>query len=667
MILLILTFQISGLLIAQETKNDSSAFREVFFREIVIYGNNFENRGITFSSPEEAIKSLSQIKLISRGAFGLEPVINGLGDGPTTITIDGMKIHGACTDKMDPVSSYVEPENIGRIVLNDKLSQKVGVSATAGSINFVTLKPEFDTRFSVTTDNFYSSNGNLVKTGTILNYSIEDFAMRLSSTYKKSGDYTAGNNFRVLNSGFKKLNVKGDFSLRAGENNNFTFSYLGDFARDVGYPALIMDARKADGQLYSLSLDGDVWYQRFFNNSLKLYYNRVNHRMDDYGRSYSEIASRLVMPGMYMPMGGKFTTTGALFNTNINIANSVAGITAHFTNQRFYAEMEMISFDPSVPKMFMLNIGDAEDNSIYLGVSFTTELFNSLVVKYQFSGEYLHRQLKNIIGQQLNSVYEPDFNPYASYLLPSAGVEAGLTINKLWELKFSASYNSRAPLMAESYGYFLYNPIDVAFYSGNSSIRPESGLKLSVDLRCDDGHLTFFTAGNLLLLKNFIAGDYLGGAENNVNGIPFKQYKNAGSAVTLNLNSGISYDYSNFYFLLKATAQNGYSYYFADKLPLQQPTEIEMMFRYAEGAWYSTITGNLSFPQSYVSKKLALEKKIPGYFILNAEAAVTFNEYVLLYLTAENLFDKYYVTRYSINNLPMYGRNLRLGVLLKYK
>ena len=33
----------------------------------------------------------------------------------TSITIDGMKIFCACTDKMDPVTSYVEIENLSQM------------------------------------------------------------------------------------------------------------------------------------------------------------------------------------------------------------------------------------------------------------------------------------------------------------------------------------------------------------------------------------------------------------------------------------------------------------------------------------------------------------------------------------------------------------------------
>ncbi|MBK7651762.1 MAG: hypothetical protein IPJ20_14960 [Flammeovirgaceae bacterium] len=49
-----------------------------------------------------------------RGNYGQEPAARNTG-GQINLTIDGMKMFGACTDKMDPVSIYIEPQNLKSI------------------------------------------------------------------------------------------------------------------------------------------------------------------------------------------------------------------------------------------------------------------------------------------------------------------------------------------------------------------------------------------------------------------------------------------------------------------------------------------------------------------------------------------------------------------------
>jgi iron complex outermembrane receptor protein len=47
---------------------------------------------------------LDGMSLIKRGAYAQEPQLNGFSGGQLNVTIDGMKMFGACTDKMDPIT-----------------------------------------------------------------------------------------------------------------------------------------------------------------------------------------------------------------------------------------------------------------------------------------------------------------------------------------------------------------------------------------------------------------------------------------------------------------------------------------------------------------------------------------------------------------------------------
>ncbi len=74
------------------------------------------------ASIDEHLAELSQVNLVRRGSYAWEPVVNNMQTERVATTIDGMKIFYACTDKMDPVTSYVESSNLQSILLNSGLN-----------------------------------------------------------------------------------------------------------------------------------------------------------------------------------------------------------------------------------------------------------------------------------------------------------------------------------------------------------------------------------------------------------------------------------------------------------------------------------------------------------------------------------------------------------------
>src|SRR5690606_28630950 len=83
-------------------------------QEVIVIGTgNIANKqGKPLGSIDEYLQKSSAINMIRRGAYAWEPVINNMQTERTLITIDGMRIFGACTDKMDPITSYVEVSNL---------------------------------------------------------------------------------------------------------------------------------------------------------------------------------------------------------------------------------------------------------------------------------------------------------------------------------------------------------------------------------------------------------------------------------------------------------------------------------------------------------------------------------------------------------------------------
>jgi hypothetical protein len=64
------------------------------------------------ATTEEILSKIEGVNLISRGQYAMEPTLRSYSANQINLSIDGMRIYGACTDKMDPVSVYVEPINL---------------------------------------------------------------------------------------------------------------------------------------------------------------------------------------------------------------------------------------------------------------------------------------------------------------------------------------------------------------------------------------------------------------------------------------------------------------------------------------------------------------------------------------------------------------------------
>ena len=125
-------FGLNFLAIAQN-KADSIKSREL--KEVVVTGKtglDSINESKPLSSIDEHLQKLSNVNLIKRGGYAWEPTINNMATERISVTIDGMKIFCACTDRMDPVTSYVEILNLDNIHVGSGLAGNLHSSNSIG-------------------------------------------------------------------------------------------------------------------------------------------------------------------------------------------------------------------------------------------------------------------------------------------------------------------------------------------------------------------------------------------------------------------------------------------------------------------------------------------------------------------------------------------------------
>ena len=116
-----IAFILSALLSVDSISTPSHLIDEVVVVSAANEGRKRSAKG-KVASIDEHLAELSHVNLVRRGSYAWEPVVNNMQIERVSTTIDGMKIFYACTDKMDPVTSYVESSNLQSILLNSGLN-----------------------------------------------------------------------------------------------------------------------------------------------------------------------------------------------------------------------------------------------------------------------------------------------------------------------------------------------------------------------------------------------------------------------------------------------------------------------------------------------------------------------------------------------------------------
>ena len=178
-----------GTLMAQETENvikkDTTKLNE-----ITIVGrhklNNYRQEK-TLSSIDDFLEKSNKITMIKRGNYAWEATMNNMSSERLSVTIDGMHLFGACTDKMDPITSYVDVSNLEKVSVNSGQHGSENGHSIGGGIDLKLPAPKFqDSGLKTSIDLGYESNSNYKVMGLDMEYSNKNFYVNADGVFRKS-------------------------------------------------------------------------------------------------------------------------------------------------------------------------------------------------------------------------------------------------------------------------------------------------------------------------------------------------------------------------------------------------------------------------------------------------------------------------------------------------
>lgn len=605
------------------------------------------------STLDEYLESSKKVDMVKRGAYAWEPTLNNMYSERLSVTIDGMRIFGACTDKMDPITSYVDVSNLSKAHIASGQQGAEHGTTIGGAINLELDKSNFsDTGLQGELETGFESNNEMNVVGGQLNYSNAKYFVDTDIIYRKAGNYFAGDGEEVSFSQFEKYNFSALGGYKIAEDKALIASFIFDEARDIGYPALTMDVSLARAMIASIGYEQDQLWRSLANWKSKLYFNTVTHVMDDTKRP--DVAIHMDMPGWSDTYG--FFSEAQLNNGEHSFLFKLDGY-----YNRSYAEMTMYPNNPDELPMFMLTWPDVRTANA--GVYVEDELdLNGGFLKLATRMTLQNQKVADEFGLNSLRIFYPEMEKSKTRFLKSISGQW----HKMWmpwHFSIGLSYGDRAPSVSEGYGFYLFNSFDNHDYIGDPELDNEESVEANTKISWEKSKFKLTAEANYFHITDYIIGDIdpsLSVMTIGAEGV--KVYKNLEYANLFNASLEMKYgllQHLNWHAVLsyhRGTDNEG------GNLPFMSPIS------YGSGLQFNNRSISAALQVKGAGKQRNYnpdfgEDETAAYTVCSITLGKTFainNDAVYANLGVENIFDTYYTTYTDWKNIPRMGRNLFL-------
>ena len=637
-------------------KHDSSEAKSLERVIISAQKSPVEQHNKPLSSIDAFLDKSPQINMIRRGSYALEPFLNGMASERSVISIDGMRIYGACTDKMDPTTSYVEMTNLDEVQIENGPAHSGG-AGIAGAINLKRKKQYFgDKDFSGSTFSGIESNNTELVLGSSFSYTHPKFFAYADFTYRNAENYKAGKKQEIPFSQFTKYNSSVNLGYKIGKHQHIEASLIYDHAVDVGYPALPMDVSLAKAIIGSVDYVQHHLSPKADLLKIKIYYNDITHIMDDSKRP--DVPIRMDMPG--------WTKTGGV-NASLQgrFKKHAWELQANYHHNRALAEMTMFSNNPNEKDMFMLTWPGLLTHYAEVYAEDRIKLSQKWETKLNIGLALHHNRMNNEFGFESLRIFYPELQKTKSRFLKRASASFLYSHNK-WKFDMGIGYGERAPSISEGYGFYLFNSFDQFDYIGNPEMKNEKSMNLHSSLTFHSKIVSLHASVSHFFLFDYIIGKPdMSLSEMTIGAAGVKIYQQLPNASLFNGSLGVKIrpwkglEWNN---MLSYRYGTGFQ---TRALPMIQPLTLQSSLSYSIKRFKATFTAHGALEQKRVNAEFG-EKALPGYALFDFHLSHRFlfpKQSLLIKAGVDNIFDTYYTSFADWNRLPRMGRNFFVQII----
>jgi len=602
---------------------------------------------------EALSNKIPSVSLIRRSGIANDIILRGQKRDNINVTIDGVKIYGACINRMDPPLSHVVTHAIDEVEVNEGPFDVETFGTLSGSVKVTTKKPskELSGELNLNAGSFGykkvsgSISGGSEKVRVLFTASSEeggqyedgdghDFSEQLSQY--TAGTTLGGFNYAPAHQGmdaFDKKMYMGKVFITPMDNQELKFSYTANRSTHVLYPSSKMDALWDDSDI--MNLEYSLTDLSRFSKKLdfQIYNSQVDHPMST---QYRETA---VNNGQYMTHHLTTNMTGLKLKNKVEVLGHDIRYGIDTSRRNWDGKYTVTSTNNAFPlKSIGKSIDDVDTDNIGFFVKSEQTIGKvDLAMGARYDDTSIDTQ----------STTEKD-NAYHAF---SANIFATYNADSTTQYFVGLGKSSRVPDARELYNV-KYNTTKTP---STSILNGNPDLDQTTNYEVDVGANKYYDNGNVKIktfyskLKDYI---YYNGSlvKNNFENIDAMIY-GAELSGTYFVSDSVTFDVGLAYKKgqkdtqptgqtnsnladmtpLKLTASVSYDY------DLQGNIQLSMV---AADAWDNIDSDNG-------------EQKLAGYGVVNLKTTREFDNGFLVTAGVDNLFDKIYATTNTYKDLVL--------------
>jgi len=619
-----------------------------------ILNSFYLNSGI--NTIDELLSRSPGLSVIKRGNYASEPVMRGLNSDRTSITLNGMKIQSACTDKMDPVTSYAETGNLESIEISKGSFSCGKCNTKQAGIDLKLKEAETTGKFklsgSVSTGYYSVSSGKYADAR--LNAGTQMYGTTANFVYKSSGDYKTGSGNTVDYSGYNKINFTNSHILKPAKNFTVTAELLYDYAWDIGYPALTMDVKTAEAFVAGLQFNVNKPFKNISSAEAKIYYNFVNHLMDDSHRNNR----------IKMDMPGWTTTKGAYLLGRFNFGKFMADLKTDAAITTARAEMTM--YVPGSIPMFMLTWPDVLKNDFSVSLNIKRDITKGLMAQFGGGVSFINSSIQDKLGFGELSIFYPGFTGKDSRLAGSlnAGFKLMLPRNIMFNINYA--YVERDLSISEQYAFYIFNRQDAFDYIGDPFIKNEKMHQAELGAEYSTADLK--TSLNIFFYK--FSGYIIGMIDNSLSPMTegakgVKIYTNIPGAQIVGFESLVEAGITRELKLVNSVQYSRGTENDGGNLPQIPPLSGALSLRYNRGSY--GLQAEMIWAAAQENPSVVYgESRTPSFAVFNLRASVNPIGGFYVSVGAENILNKAYYEHLDWQKIERPGRNFYITLKTEF-
>jgi len=514
--------------VVEDALGNSLVISPLPYVQTVLYKQHFESGN--GNDLVESICSSQNINGIRKGGASLDPVVRGFKFSQLNVLLnEGQRIEGGCPNRMDPVTSRVEPEDIESVdIVKGPYSFRYGPSM-GGLILLNTLKPLNDSvPLRIKASKSYESNWHGHKENLNVFGNVNQLFYDFSLGRKDFGNYQDGNG-KQYKSAFSKYGVNTRVGYRISEKHKVGIRFSSLKGRDFHFAALPMDERKDDTRLLSFTYEGRNLNPILKSLTFNLYHSDVWHEMDNKSRPYSDTVVAVSIINA-VNWGGRIEGGFRLLNGNLNAGIDFENILKNGERQK-----NMIK-QAGLPVKHEQIWNDAEITNFGIFAQFTKKFLTGELIG-AIRGDFNSAQSGGLTANKTpqNEIYRYETDSIKTQYF-NFSISGGYThhFNPEWSVSFALGHGVRSPDMTERFIVLLPIGFDRFDYLGNPKLKPETNMQADLTLKHkNDGIGLLQLNGFYSIVDNYITGKILTNAQQkplSKGVIGVREFTNAGVA-----------------------------------------------------------------------------------------------------------------------------------------